>query len=51
VADRENERLGQADVAIILLRKLWEREVRKLAKGEPLTQWQVPDGLASTIGL
>ena len=51
VANRANERLGQSDVAIILLRKLWEREIRKLANGESLTQWQVPAGLASTIGL
>jgi 5,5'-dehydrodivanillate O-demethylase oxygenase subunit len=51
VADRAHERLGKSDVAIILLRKLWEREIRRLASGEPLTQWQVPEGLSSTIGI
>jgi 5,5'-dehydrodivanillate O-demethylase len=51
VADRVNERLGQSDVAIILLRKLWDREIRAMADGRELTQWQVPEGLTSTIGL
>jgi 5,5'-dehydrodivanillate O-demethylase oxygenase subunit len=51
VADRTRERLGKSDVCIILLRKLWEREIRKLAAGEKLTQWEVPEGLASTVGI
>lgn len=51
VADRRNERLGQSDLAIILLRKLWEREIRAMKNEKPLTAWQVPEGLASTIGL
>jgi 5,5'-dehydrodivanillate O-demethylase len=38
-ADRTQEHLGQTDVAIILKRKIWERELRALADGEPLTQW------------
>jgi 5,5'-dehydrodivanillate O-demethylase len=51
VADRVNERLGQEDVAIILLRKLWEREIRAMSSGKPMTKWTVPEGLASVIGL
>jgi 5,5'-dehydrodivanillate O-demethylase len=39
IADRENERLGPNDMGPILLRKLWERELRALAKGNPIKQW------------
>ena len=34
-----------------LQRKMWERELRALERGEPLTNWQVPDMLAPTKGL
>jgi 5,5'-dehydrodivanillate O-demethylase len=44
--DRSNERLGRTDAALILLRKIWERELRALAEGKPLTQWTSPAGLA-----
>src|SRR5439155_7142378 len=33
IADRGDERLGRSDVLVILLRKLWERELRALAEG------------------
>jgi 5,5'-dehydrodivanillate O-demethylase oxygenase subunit len=46
VADRSAERLGRADVGIILMRKLWERELRALDEGRPLTPWTTPAGLA-----
>ena len=39
IADRTQERLGRTDTAIILLRKLWTRELRALAEGRPLTAW------------
>jgi 5,5'-dehydrodivanillate O-demethylase len=34
-----NEHLGRGDVGVILTRKLWERELRALAEGRPLTKW------------
>jgi 5,5'-dehydrodivanillate O-demethylase len=46
IADRANERLGRMDVGVILLRKIWERELRALAEGRPLTEWTTPAGLA-----
>jgi 5,5'-dehydrodivanillate O-demethylase len=46
IPDRSNERLGRTDAAVILLRKIWERELRALAGGRPLTQWTSPAGLA-----
>jgi 5,5'-dehydrodivanillate O-demethylase len=33
------ERLGQADRAVILIRKIWQRELRALRAGKPLTAW------------
>jgi 5,5'-dehydrodivanillate O-demethylase len=39
VAPREHDRLGQIDQGVILLRKIWERELRALAEGRPLKHW------------
>jgi 5,5'-dehydrodivanillate O-demethylase oxygenase subunit len=45
VAPRQNDRLGKIDQGVILLRKIWEREMRALAEGRPLKQWtdKAPD--------
>jgi 5,5'-dehydrodivanillate O-demethylase len=51
IADRSQEHLGQTDAAVIHWRRLWERELRALAEGRPLTQWHRPDWmLASATG-
>lgn len=34
-----SERLGQGDRAVILIRKIWQRELRAFAAGKPLTPW------------
>jgi len=39
IADREHERLGRSDAAVILLRRIWSREMQVLAEGRPLKQW------------
>jgi 5,5'-dehydrodivanillate O-demethylase len=39
IADRVNETLGSNDVAIMLLRTLWRRELQALRDGRPLKQW------------
>jgi 5,5'-dehydrodivanillate O-demethylase len=41
-ADRSEERLGRTDVRTILKRQLWQRELKALAEGRPLTQWTSP---------
>jgi 5,5'-dehydrodivanillate O-demethylase len=51
IADRTRERLGRSDAVMILFRKLWARELRAVAEGRPLKQWQRPAGLAVTTGL
>jgi 5,5'-dehydrodivanillate O-demethylase oxygenase subunit len=43
IRDREHERLGRSDKGVILLRRLWERELRALAEGRPLKQWTIPE--------
>lgn len=51
IADRQHERLGKEDVAVLLLRKLWQRELRALAEGRPLKAWTRPAQLVSTSGV
>jgi 5,5'-dehydrodivanillate O-demethylase oxygenase subunit len=43
--DRSLQWLGTSDVAIILLRKLWAREMSALAEGRPLTPFAFPPEL------
>jgi 5,5'-dehydrodivanillate O-demethylase len=45
IADRPNEHLGRMDVGVILLRKIWQRELGNLAEGKPLKTWVTPAGL------
>lgn len=50
IAPREADHLGREDVAIILLRSLWARELRALAEDQPLTQWTRPERLPLWYG-
>jgi 5,5'-dehydrodivanillate O-demethylase len=43
IVDRPREKLGSSDAAVILLRKLWKRELRLLAAGKPVTQFGTLD--------
>jgi 5,5'-dehydrodivanillate O-demethylase len=43
IRDRSQERLGRSDKGLILLRRIWERELRALAEGRPLKQWTIPE--------
>src|SRR5947207_13935443 len=40
IADRSNERLGRSDAAIILWRKILERELRAMHQGRQLKKWK-----------
>lgn len=35
----DHERLGQSDRAVIVLRKIWAREIKALAEKRPLKSW------------
>ena len=41
--DRSRERLGAVDRAVFLRRKLWQRELKALAEGQPLKDWVMPE--------
>ena len=51
IADRANERLGQSDRVMVLLRGMWSRELRALAEGRPLKQWQRTRRVEVTTGV
>lgn len=51
IPDRDAERLGRSDVAIILLRQIWQRELAALAAGQELKQWRRPEKLVATSGV
>jgi 5,5'-dehydrodivanillate O-demethylase oxygenase subunit len=51
MADRPPDRLGRSDVQVILLRKIWMRELHALATGKPLKNWAWPEGLNVVTGI
>jgi 5,5'-dehydrodivanillate O-demethylase oxygenase subunit len=38
---RGQDRFGRMDVGVVLIRKIWERELLRLSKGLPLKEWAV----------
>ncbi len=42
LADWRSEHLGRGDVGTILQRRIWQRELKALAAGQPLTNWRLP---------
>jgi 5,5'-dehydrodivanillate O-demethylase len=48
IPDRQNERLGHSDMAVIEVRRVWKRELRALAKGRPLKKWTRPANVVVT---
>jgi 5,5'-dehydrodivanillate O-demethylase len=43
IEDRSRERLGNSDAAVILLRRVWRRELGLLAAGKPVTSFGTPE--------
>ena len=39
IADRGRDSLGRLDAGVLLMRKIWERELQALADGKPLKAW------------
>ena len=42
LAERGRERLVDTDNKVILMRRLWLKEVAALMEGRPLTDWRIP---------
>jgi 5,5'-dehydrodivanillate O-demethylase oxygenase subunit len=51
IADRSDERLGRSDRVVILMRKLWLRELQALADGRPLKHWHRSSRVLATLGV
>lgn len=51
IPDRDAERLGRSDAAIILMRKIWVRELRVLAEGKPLKEWRLANEVRAQVGV
>jgi len=51
IPDRDAERLGRSDAAIILMRKIWLRELRALAENRPLKIWSLPATVLASSGV
>jgi hypothetical protein len=39
ITERTDEQLGRSDAAIVVLRRLWQRELRAFAEGKPTKRW------------
>jgi 5,5'-dehydrodivanillate O-demethylase oxygenase subunit len=48
IAARSHEHLGRSDRGVFLLRKIWERELRNLAEGRPIKQWNYRPDMVPT---
>ncbi len=46
IVDRSKERLGKSDAGVILLRKIFRRELDAIKKGQPGKDWKPRVGLA-----
>ena len=51
IPDRNAERLGRSDAAVILVRQIWRRELRALAQGKPVKKWSRSERLIATSGV
>jgi 5,5'-dehydrodivanillate O-demethylase len=51
INDRPPDRLRRSDRQVILLRKIWNRELKALSKGQPLKKWVWPADLHVTSGV
>ena len=50
IAPRANDHLGRSDVGVVLIRRLWERELRVLAEGRPIKRWFRPEQMELVAG-
>ena len=50
IADRTNERLGRSDAGIMHLRRVWARELKALAEGRPLKEWERTERVQAMSG-
>jgi 5,5'-dehydrodivanillate O-demethylase len=49
IVDRSREHLGASDAGIVMLRRIWRSELRRLAQGETPTAYVRPDNLLDLL--
>jgi 5,5'-dehydrodivanillate O-demethylase len=49
IADRSREHLGASDAGVVLLRRIWRRELQRLARGEAPTSYRRPEDLIAMV--
>jgi 5,5'-dehydrodivanillate O-demethylase len=49
VSTREREQLSVSDVTVVLLRRIWKRELEALAEGRELKQWRLSDKIEMPV--
>lgn len=49
VSVREREQLSVSDVTVVLLRRVWKRELQALADGRELKQWRLTDKIQMPV--
>ncbi len=42
LVDRNEEHLGKSDLAMILMRRIWQRELTEMQQGKPMKAWVTP---------
>jgi len=47
--DRSQDRLGRIDVGVLLLRKIWQRELKAMVEGRPIKRWNSPGKIMSPV--
>ena len=48
IPERGEDHLGSADVGVVLLREIWQRELRALAEGRPTKRWTRTESVMAT---
>ena len=43
IAGRTREHFGTTDVKVMLLRRMWLREVTAMLEGGPMKEWKIPE--------
>ncbi|MBM2813112.1 MAG: pobA 2 [Chloroflexi bacterium] len=51
IATRTAEHSGRSDTGVMFIRKLWERELQRVANGEPIKHWYEPAGMTDRLAI
>jgi 5,5'-dehydrodivanillate O-demethylase len=49
--NRTDDLMAASDRQVVMLRRLWTRELQAIREGRPITKWRIPKDLATTKGI